>query len=191
MQPLYGVPVGREQIHLVQSSVQRLSDQAGDARVVCGEFDIRIAADGTWFYHGSPIDRKPLVRLFARVLRREEAGDYWLVTPAERGRILVDDAPFVAVALSVAGAGVRQTITFRTNLDDEVSADAGHKIRVAERPVSREPAPYVLVRDRLEAKIARPVFYQLVELGVEERVAGAPVLGVWSAGIFFSLGALE
>ena len=195
MRPLYGVPVGREQVHAVQGSVQgpgdQLSDPASDTGAICGEFDIRIAADGTWFYHGSPIDRKPLVRLFARVLRREEAGEYWLVTPAERGRIRVDDAPFVAVALSVAGAGERQRITFRTNHDDEVGADAAHPIRVAERPCLREPAPYVLVRDRLEAKIARPVFYQLVELGVEERAAGASVLGVWSAGIFFPLGALE
>jgi len=154
----------------------------------CGTFGIRIARDGRWFYHGSPIDRKPLVRLFASVLRRDDDGAFWLVTPAERGRIEVEDAPFVAVAVAAEGAGREQRLRFRTNLDEEVTADAGHAIRVTEQAVTREPAPYVLVRDRLEARIARPVFYELVELGVEELIDGAPMLGVWSAGRFFALG---
>ncbi|MEE8202960.1 MAG: DUF1285 domain-containing protein [Alphaproteobacteria bacterium] len=159
--------------------------------VLCGDFDMRIARDGTWFYHGSPIGRKPLVKLFASVLSRDEGGEYWLTTPAEKGRIAVDDAPFVAVELTVGGRGPAQCLRFRTNIDDEVTADADHPLRVAYDAKSDEPAPYVLVRGRLEALIARPVFYQLVELGVEEVVDGDQLYGVWSAGCFFPLGRLD
>jgi len=151
---------------------------------------MRIARDGTWFYHGSPIGRKPLVKLFASVLGRDEDGVYWLTTPVEKGRVEVDDAPFVAVALTVAGAGRDQRLRFRTNLDDEVTADADHPIRVVENPETGEPAPYVLVRDRLEALITRAVFYQLVEHGVEHARDGETLFGVWSAGCFFPLGRL-
>ncbi len=156
----------------------------------CGEFDIRIAADGQWFYHGSPITRKPLVKLFASVLRRDAAGEYWLETPAEKGRIRVDDAPFVAVELAVSGAGTAQELTFRTNLDEFVTAGPEHHIYVRES--GAVPRPYVAVRDGLDALIARPVFYQLVELGVaRERPGSPPELGVWSCGEFFSLGHLD
>ena len=94
----------------------------------CGDFDFRIARDGTWFYRGSPIGRKPLVRLFSTVLRREDDGSYWLVTPVERGRITVDDAPFVAVEMNVTGSGRDQKLSFRTNVDDWVVADDQHPI---------------------------------------------------------------
>lgn len=154
------------------------------------EFGIHIARDGTWFYHGSPIGRKPLVKLFSSVLRRDEAGDYWLVTPAEKGRIEVEDVPFIAVALEVAGTGEDQVLTFRTNLDEIVEADADHPVRVSLDPETGEPSPYVMVRDRLEARINRPVYYQLVELAVDGRDGEEPVLGVWSKGRFFSLGTL-
>lgn len=161
----------------------------------CGEFDIRIAPDGTWFYHGSPITRKPLVKLFASVLRRDSAGEYWLTTPAENGRIRVDDAPFVAVELTVAGEGREQELNFRTNLDEIVTAGPDHHIRVSVDAETGEPRPYVAIRDGLDALIARPVFYQLVDLGVEECRAGAapqsgaaPQYGVWSRGRFFPLG---
>ncbi len=157
---------------------------------ICGDLDMRIARDGTWFYHGSPIGRKPLVKLFASVLGRDEDGVYWLTTPVEKGRVEVDDAPFVAVALTVTGEGRDQCLRFRTNLDDEVTADADHPIRVSENPETGEPAPYVLVRDRLEALIARAVFYQLVEHGVERERGGETLFGVWSAGCFFPLGRL-
>lgn len=157
----------------------------------CGDIEIRIARDGTWFYHGSPIGRKGMVKLFASVLERDEAGDYWLTTPAERGRIRVDDAPFVAVEMTVDGAGRGQTLRFRTNVDEIVTADSDHPIRVASNMESGEPSPYVLVRDGLEALIARAVFYDLVELGVEEKIDGHRRFGVWSAGAFFSLGAIE
>lgn len=157
----------------------------------CGDFDMRIARDGTWYYRGSPIGRKPLVRLFSTVLRRDEAGGYWLVTPVERGRILVDDAPFVAVAMEVAGEGAGRQLTFTTNLDHVVAAGSDHPIRVAIDPDTGEPSPYVLVRDGLEALIARPVFYDLVELAEERGTAGTGELGVWSGGRFFTLGRME
>jgi hypothetical protein len=155
----------------------------------CGEFDIRIGPDGTWFYHGSPITRKPLVKLFASVLRRDEQGAYWLVTPAEKGRIAVDDAPFVAVELTVTGEGRDQQLTFRTNIDDIVTAGPDHHIRVTVDAESGAPRPYIALDRGLEALIARPVFYQLVELGVEEHSTdGTAEYGVWSRGVFFPLG---
>lgn len=158
---------------------------------LCGDIDMRIGRDGTWFYHGSPIGRKPLVRLFASVLRRDEAGDFWLETSAEKCRIRVDDAPFLAVAMTVAGKGPRQRIAFRTNVDENVTADRDHPIRVVTDAESGEPAPYVMVRDGLEALIARSVFYDLVELGVERQIAGVTTLGVWSGGRFFPIGAID
>jgi hypothetical protein len=157
----------------------------------CGDFDIRIARDGTWFHQGSPIGRKPLVRLFASVLRREADGAYWLVTPVERGQVIVDDAPFVAVELEASGTGSGQTLRFRTNIDDWVEVDAAHPLRVAQAPDSGEPSPYVMVRDGLEALIARSVYYHLVELAVEREEAGETVLGVWSRKTFFPLGKSE
>jgi uncharacterized protein len=150
---------------------------------------MRIARDGAWFYRGTPISRPALVKLFASVLRREPDGCYWLVTPAERGRLEVEDVPFLAVALTVTGDGREQQLIFRTNLDDIVTAGPDHPLRV-ETAVSGEPAPYILVRNGLEAKIARAVFYDLVELGREERVEDATQFGVWSGGSFFRLGEL-
>jgi hypothetical protein len=152
----------------------------------CGDFGIRILRDGTWLYHGSPIARKPLVRLFSTVLRHEDDG-FWLVTPVERGRIVVDDAPFTAVEMTVEGAGPAQRLSFRTNVDDTVTADEAHPLRVALAP-DGEPSPYVLVRDRLEALIVRAVYYDLVELGETRLVDGEERYGVWSAGTFFPLG---
>ena len=158
--------------------------------VIRDDLDMRIARDGTWFYHGSLIGRKPLVKLFASVLNRDEDGVYWLTTPAEKGRVEVDDAPFLAVELTVSGAGGDQVLRFRTTLDDEVTADGDHPLRVALDPKTGEPSPYVLVRGRLEALINRSVFYELVEHGVEEAIAGKTLFGVWSVGRFFPLGSL-
>ena len=148
---------------------------------------MRIARDGTWFYRGSPIARLPLVKLFASVLRREADGRYWLVTPAERGKIEVEDVPFLAVALTVEGEGREQRLILRTNLDDIVTAGPDNPLRV-ETTANGEPAPYILVRGDLEARIARPVFYELVELGRQERVENVTQFGVWSRGMFFRLG---
>lgn len=158
---------------------------------ICGDLDMRIARDGTWFYHGSPIGRKRLVKLFASVLRREDDGHYYLVTPAEKGRIVVEDAPFVAVAMDVTGDGRDQRLTFRTNIDEEVVADGAHPIRVDHNQLTGEPTPYVLVRDGLDALIGRAVYYDMVERGVEKRVDGDTLYGVWSCGVFFPLGRAE
>jgi hypothetical protein len=165
------------------------------ARPECGDFSMRIAKDGTWYYRGSPIGRKELVCLFASVLKREPDGSYVLETPVERGRIEVEDAPFVAVELFwrdcadpfVPNPVPRQCLTFRTNLDEMVTADAEHPIRVAIHPKSREPRPYITVRPGIEARINRAVFYEMVALAQPERLDGRDVLGVWSEGVFFPI----
>jgi len=156
----------------------------------CGDLEMRIARDGTWHYRGSLIGRLSLVKLFASVLRREADGRYWLMTPAERGRVEVEDVPFLAVALMVEGEARDQQLIFRTNLDEFVTAGSDNPLRV-ETAANGEPAPYIRVRDGLEARLARPVFYELVELGVEEQVAKRTQFGVWSRGAFFSLGEPE
>jgi uncharacterized protein len=152
-----------------------------------GDLDMRIARDGTWYYRGSPINRIPLVKLFASVLRREDDGSYWLVTPAERGRVTVEDAPFIAVEVDMQGQGRDQRLIFRTNLDEIVTAGPDWPLRV-ETAADGTPAPYILVRPGLEARLARPVFYELAELGQEEEIVGERLFGVWSGGLFFPLG---
>lgn len=158
----------------------------------CGDLDMRIARDGTWFYKGSPIGRKELVCLFASVLQREADGTYMLETPVERGRIEVEDAPFIAVELvwrdcECGGGALRQCLSFRTNCDEVVPANASHPIRVQIDPRTREPRPYILVRPGLEAKINRAVFYEMVALAVTETLQGREIMGVWSEGIFFPI----
>ncbi len=163
----------------------------GRNRVVCGDLDMRIDRDGIWYYNGSPIGRKELVCLFASVLRRDDAGDYWLITPAEAGRIRVEDVPFIAVELFASGAGRDQVLSLRTNVDEIVTLDQDHPLRVDHHPETGEPSPYVTVRERLEARIARSVYYELVDLGVEEAVDRQYLFGVWSSGIFFPMGRLD
>jgi len=153
----------------------------------CGDIDIRIARDGTWFHQGTPIGRKELVRLFSTILRKDEE-DYVLVTPAEKMRIKVEDVPFMAVLMDVAGAGRDQRLTFTTNVGDETVAGRDNPIRVETDPVSLEPSPYVHVRRGLEARIARSVFYQLADLAIPGEGAHSGMLGVWSAGVFFPIG---
>jgi uncharacterized protein len=153
----------------------------------CGHFDIRISKDGTWHYRGSPIRRKELVCLFASVLKREPCGRYVLETPAERGAVDVEDAPFVAVEMTWRDCGGRPCLSFRTNTDEIVTADSEHPIRVQLDPVTREPRPYLTVRPGLEARITRAVFYELVALAEAERIAGREVMGVWSEGVFFPI----
>ncbi len=150
----------------------------------CGELDIRIARDGTWFYLGTPIGRKPLVRLFSTILKLED-GRYYLVTPVEKVGIRVDDAPFVAVDFTAEGAGRDQRLTFETNVGDFVTAGLEHPIRVVRDAGTGEPSPYVMVRAGLEALIDRKSFYRLVEIGAHEEHAGARWFGLWSAGQFF------
>ncbi len=167
------------------------------APAICDDIDLRIAADGTWYYHGSPIGRKELVRLFARVLVRVPDGSFWLVTPVEKARIRVEDAPFLGVELAHEGAGANQTLRLRTNVDDWVVIGPDHPLRIACNPGDAEPKPYVAVRPGLDALIARPVYYELASLAVKGTGAPAPkpmdpaasfaAMGVWSAGAFFSL----
>ncbi|RJG13531.1 DUF1285 domain-containing protein [Pseudomonas cavernicola] len=153
----------------------------------CGDIDMRIARDGTWFYLGTPIGRKPMVRLFSTIIRRD--GDaYFLITPVEKVGIKVDDAPFVAISVQVEGEGEEQVLRFATNVEDETVAGAEHLLRVELDPLTQEPAPYVHVRANLEALIHRNVFYQLVELAVPREIDGQGWLGVWSAGQFFPIG---
>ena len=163
--------------------------------VECGPLPFLIRRDGTWLYRGSPIARKELVCLFASVLKREADGSFWLETPAERGQIEVEDAPFIAVELDWTGDGHRQTLSFRTNVDQVVTAGPDHPIRVAHDLLTCEPTPYILVRagagERgVEARINRAVYYELVALAVPEWVGCRRMLGVWSRGRFFSLGEL-
>lgn len=158
---------------------------------MCGDIDMRIARDGTWHYMGSPIGRKPLVKLFASVLQRDESGAFWLITPAEMCRIQVEDAPFTAVEMTIEGAQANQTLIFRTNLDEIVTAGPNHPIRVQTDPDTREPAPYIMVRDGLEALIVRSVFYDLVDIGEERPGDPGGMFGVRSRGEFFEIGSLD
>ena len=151
-------------------------------------FGIRIARDGKWHYLGTPINRPALPKLFATVLKKDDGGAFWLETPVEKGRIDVDDAPFVAIELTVEGKGRDTCLRFRTNLDDEFTAGPDHPIRVEIDPETEEPSPYILVRDNLEALIARPVFYELAELAEEVGDEDDLELQVWSEGIMFRLG---
>lgn len=148
-------------------------------------YGIRILKDGVWLYNGTPITRHNLVKLFASVLTRDEKGDYWLITPAERGRIDVEDVPFIAVEVAAEGAGAEQVLRFRTNLDDWVALDRAHPLRIAQQDGS--PAPYIHVRGGMEAKIARPVYYELARMAVPSPAAPG-VMGVYSSGDFYSLG---
>lgn len=150
----------------------------------CGDLDMEIRRDGTWFYLGTPIGRHALVRLFSSIIRKD-GDDYFLVTPVEKVGIRVADAPFVAVDAEVEGRGADQTITFTTNVEDVVTAGPANPIRVARDPATGEPSPYVLVRANLEALIDRKTFYRLVERGAHEHHEGARWFGLWSGGSFF------
>ncbi|MGA9796185.1 MAG: DUF1285 domain-containing protein [Rhizomicrobium sp.] len=150
----------------------------------CGEIDIRIARDGTWFHMGTPIGRRELVRLFSTILRKDPDG-YVLVTPGEKMRIRVEDTPFLAVLMEVDGEGKDQRLIFTTNVGDETMAGAANPIRVETNRETGEPAPYVHVRGGMEARISRNVFYQLADMAVPGE---GGVLGVWSDGVFFAIG---
>lgn len=171
-----------------------LKRQAGETRAVppverwnpafCGDIDIVIEADGTWRHEGARMTREALVKLFASVLRKDEDGETYLVTPAERMRIKVMDAPFVAVRADRAGEGPEQTIAFTSNMGDVVVAGPAHPIRVV-TGANDEPRPYVLVRGRLEARILRAPFFELAEWAEEKDGR----LRLWSGGAAFDLGA--
>ena len=149
----------------------------------CGDLDMEIRRDGTWFYMGTPIGRHALVKLFSSILKLED-GQYFLVTPVEKVGIRVVDKPFVAVDIEAAGAG--QVISFTTNVEDTVIAGPEHPIRVV-RDEEGEPSPYVMVRAGMEALIDRKSFYRLVDLGESHDVDGTDWFGVWSQGTFFPI----
>ncbi|WP_414901976.1 DUF1285 domain-containing protein [Sphingomonas flavalba] len=146
----------------------------------CGDSEMRIASDGTWYHQGSPIGRPAMVRLFSTILRREPDGGYVLVTPVEKLDIAVDDAPFVAVELKSEGQGRDRRLAFRLNTGDGVVAGAEHPLRFAETGTG--PRPYLTVRGGLEALVARAVYYELAALALDD---GDALPGVWSDGVFF------
>jgi hypothetical protein len=146
----------------------------------CGDSNMHIARDGTWFHQGAPIGRRKLVRVFSTLLRKDDDG-FMLVTPAEKLSIAVEDAPFLAVLMDATGSGREQSLSFVTNVGDRTVAGPAHPLRFAWD--GDAPIPYVHVRGGLEAKLARAVYYQVIELAVEEN----GVLGVWSGGRFFAL----
>jgi len=160
-----------------------------------GHLPFIIKRDGTWLYKGTPINRKPMVCLFSTVLKREADGAFFLETPAERGFIDVEDAPFIAVELDWTGHGRQQCLSFRINTDQCITAGRDHPIRIAHDLLTCEPTPYLHVRDGkgsypIEAKINRATYYELVALAEPGLCQGKKVLGVWSDGVFFSLGDL-
>jgi hypothetical protein len=152
----------------------------------CGDLDMRIAADGTWFYLKTPIGRPALVKLFASVLRRE--GDkYFLVTPVEKCGIVVEDAPFLAIELNVEQGGSGQVLCFRTNVDDWVACGKEHALRFVPEHATGGLKPYLHVRRGLWARVTRPLFFDLVELGEERQVKAERMFGVASGGEFFAM----
>ena len=174
---------------LSSAATQSLSPSGGAAASERA-FGLAIARDGSWWHEGAPIKRIELVKLFATVLRREADGSYWLVTPVERGRIAVEDVPFVAVELAVEGSGPTQALHLRSNLDEWVAVGPEHPLTV--RPSALAGAdhalvPYVGMREGLEARLERTVYYELVELGEELAGPDGTRFGVWSGGRFFAL----
>jgi hypothetical protein len=153
----------------------------------CGDIGMRIAGDGTWFYAGSPIGRKTLVKLFSSVLRKDDDGRTYLVTPAEKVLVTVEDAPFMAVEMEVSGHSRDQALRLRTNVDDWVDCGPAHPLRFGRDPKTDGPKPYVTVRGRLEALFTRPLYYDLVALARMETIAGVEQFGVWSGGRFFAM----
>jgi len=150
---------------------------------LCGDIGLKIGRDGTWYYQGGPIGRKGLVKLFASVLRLEDDGRYYLVTPVEKVPIAVEAMPFIAVDMVRAGSGESQTLSFRSNVDDVVIAGRKHPLGFEPGPEG-SLTPFVLVRDGLKAQLARPVYYELAALAVKR--PGGEGLGVWSSGEFFA-----
>lgn len=175
--------------------LKALKDTDGDQRPVetwnpahCGEMDMVIKSDGTWWHEGAMITRKPLVELFASILRKDEDGRTYLVTPVEKIGIQVERAHFIATRVDAEGGGEAQRLFFTTNMGEVIEAGKGNPIRVETDADTLEPTPFVGVRGRLEAALARPVFYELVGLAIERSGAHAPQLGVYAGGAFFPLG---
>jgi len=159
-----------------------------DGRVLYKDLGLRIDKDGIWHYHGSPIQRKELVCLFASSLVRDTAGNHWLVTPSEMGPIEVEDAPFIAVEMFVAGGGQSQILSLRTNVDEIVTIDEDHPLLVASQPGTGAAAPYVALDRGLRARLTRSVYYELAGLAVATEIAGRQCFAVWSSRRAFPIG---
>lgn len=175
----------------LQDLMDALADTTGGERPVerwnpdyCGEMDLIIKADGSWWHEGSRMTRRGMIDLFASVLRKDADGRTYLVTPVEKLGIQVERAHFLAIRVDATGEGEAQRLFFKTNLDETFEAGPDHPIRVETDPATLEPDPSVIVRGRLEASITRAVFYELVDLAVEND----GTLGVWAGGAFFPLG---
>ena len=153
----------------------------------CGDIGLKIARDGTWSYRDSPIGRIAMVKLFASVLRRDVDGRHYVVTPVEKIDVAVEDAPFVAIEMEVQGVGREQSLLFRTNVDDVVTAGPGHPLRFEAEPAGGGLKPYVRVRGGLDALVSRAVYYDLMELVVTSGDQPGTALGLWSGGAFFKL----
>ncbi len=154
----------------------------------CADMDIEILRDGSWYHDGNRITRHSLVKLFSTILRKDDDGSIYLVTPVEKVRVQVRCAPFIAIALDAQGQGEDQVLYFTTNVDDVVKCGPQRPLRVKTDPKTSEPTPLVMVRHGLEALISRSVFYEMVELAVERDLGEGPQLGIWSDGAFFALG---
>src|SRR5262245_33449235 len=150
----------------------------------CGDIGMKIRRDGTWLHRGSPIGRIAMVKLFASILRKDDDGKTYLVTPAEKVDVEVEDAPFLAVEMAVSGEGCDQTLTFRTNVDDVVTVDTDHPMRFEQAGPDGGLKPYVLVRGRLEALCTRAVYAELVSL-TDTKEGGGDEVGVWSGGVWW------
>ncbi len=154
----------------------------------CGEMDMVVTRDGSWVHEGTPIRRAALVNLFASVLKLEEDDEYYLVTPAEKVRIRVEDCPFIAQEMDVSGEGSQQNLIFTTNIGEKFTADEEHPLRIDVHPETGEPHPTVHVRSGLNALINRAVFYRLVDLAQPAAgESGESAMGIWSGGVFFPM----
>ncbi len=176
----------------LQSTLSRFADR-GPAPVHlwnpenCGEIGLRIDSDCTWHYGGSPIGKKALIRLFSTVLRKDPDGFHYLVTPVEKIRIDVADAPFLAVEMDVNGKGRGQALSFRTNVDDVVTAGPDNPLRFERDAANDGVKPYILVRGALEALVTRSLTYDLIGLAKNDRLGNVNRFGVWSSGTFFAV----
>jgi uncharacterized protein len=198
---------GNQNLEGIAAAAQQAAKDAGDAGSTqkgkqkgmppvhlwnppfCGDLDMRIATDGTWFYLGTPIGRPALVRLFSTILKRED-GKHFLVTPVEKVGIRVDDAPFLAVEMQKDGEGPDRRLRFRTNVDDWVACDSAHRLRFT-AAADGGLTPYLHVRSDLWAKVTRALYYDLVDMGEERVVDGRAMFGIASAGEFFAMADAE
>jgi len=185
------MPISSDSPDLTGLSLAEIARLAGEARLPpveswnpshCGDSEMRIARDGTWYHQGTPIGRPAMVKLFSTILRREPDGGFVLVTPVEKLDIEVEDAPFLAVELKSDGAGAARRLAFRLNTGDLIVAGPDHPLRFVQK--ADGPHPYLAVRRGLDALVARPVYYELANIALDE---GATPAGVWSDGCFFPI----